>query len=119
MGHRSGYFIATRSDKVSYFKGGQRVKVTPVSSDYTVEEGDYIVAVDTSSSAVTVTIPTALVKKTGYVLIIDDQGGNAGSNNITVATAGSEKIDGAASATISTNYASIALYSDGSNWYSF
>jgi len=119
MGHKSGWFEATRTDKTNWFKGGQRVHVVSKSANYTVQEGDYIIGVDTTSSAVTVTIPTALVRKAGYVLIIDDKGGNAGSNNITVATEGSEKIDGAASATISTDYASLALYTDGSNWYSF
>lgn len=119
MGHRSGYFIATRSDKSSYFKGGQRVNVTSVSSNYTIREGDYIIAADTSSSALTITIPENLVAKKGYVIIVDDAGGNAGAHNITITTAGSEQIDGSGSTTISTNYASLALYSDGSNWYSF
>ena len=124
MAIRTSYIKTTRSDKTNtfeghvYFKAGQKVKVVSKTANYTAKESDYIIAVDTSGGAVTITLPTSALKA-GKVYIIDDKGGNAGSNNITVATEGSEKIDGAASATISTNYASLALYSDGSNWYSF
>lgn len=107
--------LTCRSTKV---EGKQYVKRRSVSAATTVNEDDYIIGVDTTSAAVTVTIPTALMED-GRVLIINDEGGNAGTNNITVATGGSEKVDGAATGSITTDYGTLALYSDGSNWYSF
>jgi len=38
-------------------------------------------------------------------------------HNITLATKGSEIIDGAGTYTLSANYQAISLYSDGSNWF--
>ena len=87
-------------------------------SNYTASASDFIIGVDTSSSAVTITLPSSAVSA-GKIYIINDEGGNAGTNNITVATEGSETIDGSASATISSNNGTLRLYSDGSNWFSF
>ncbi|RLG11856.1 hypothetical protein DRN69_07280 [Candidatus Pacearchaeota archaeon] len=118
MGRKFGWHSGKVTCKGLDNSGKQVVAHTSVSSNYTVKDDDYIIGVDTSGGAVTVTIPTALLKK-GRTLIINDEGGSASSNNITIATEGSEKIDGSATATISTNNASIGLYSDGSNWYSY
>lgn len=55
---------------------------------------------------------------TPFIFIIKDEGGNAGTNNIIVSTTGAGLIDGAATATISTNSASLSLYSDGTDLFS-
>ena len=52
---------------------------------------------------------------TGKVFVIKDAGG-AGTNAITIATAGSETIDGAASIQIISNYGAANLMFDGSNY---
>jgi len=71
----------------------------------------------TSTGAVTsLTLPTAQVYS-GRNLIIKDAAGNASTYNITIDTEGSEKIDGADTAVINTDYESISLYCDGSNWF--
>jgi len=88
------------------------------SANYTTTKNDFIIGVDTSSAAVTITLSSDSVEA-GRVVIINDEGGNAGSNNITIATEGSETIDGSATATISTNNASLRLYSNGTNWFTF
>jgi len=118
MGRKFGWHSGKVTCKGLNNSGKQLVAHTSVSSNYTVKDDDFIIGVDTSSSAVTITIPTSLLKK-GRTLVINDEGGNANSNNITVATEGSETIDGSATAAISTNNASLGLYSDGSNWYSY
>lgn len=69
----------------------------------------------TATGAVTITIASADIID-GRRIIIKDAGGNAGTNNITI-TPASGTIDGAASATISTNYGKAKLYSDGSNLF--
>ena len=95
-----------------------KIKYVKKTSAYTATEDDAIVGVDTTSSAVTVTLGSDLVSE-GRIIIIKDVGGNAGTNNITIATEGSETIDGAASTSISTNYGVVRLFSDGTNWFSF
>lgn len=104
----------------SNFKGRQKVNVTKATgATYTVKEQDYIIGVSASATtACTITIPTDLLVL-GRVIIVDDLGGGANSKNITIGTESTEKIDGGDTATISTNYGSLGLYSDGTNWFSF
>jgi len=78
---------------------------------------DIIHVVYTATAAVTsLTLPTAQVQS-GRVITINDAGNNAGTNNITIDTEGSELIDGAATKVINTNNDSVELYSDGNNWF--
>lgn len=49
---------------------------------------------------------------------VKDWSGGAGTNAITIATEGAEAIDGAASVQLTEDYASVQLYSDGTNLYS-
>ena len=78
---------------------------------------DYILLVTyTSAGAVTsLTLPTAQCID-GRLLVIKDSGGNSSINNITIDTEGAEKIDGEDTAVIGTDYNSINLVADGSNW---
>lgn len=98
--------------------GGTVVPHTTKTGAYTTTANDFIVGVDTTGGAVTITLGSAAVAA-GKVVIINDEGGNAGINNITIATEGSETIDGSATTTISTDNATVRLYSDGTNWFTF
>jgi hypothetical protein len=82
----------------------------------TVGSDDYIVAITQTPDAVTVTIPTARMAA-GRVLIVKDESGAANTHNITIATEGAEKIDGADTNVISADYGKVTLYSDGSHWF--
>jgi hypothetical protein len=53
---------------------------------------------------------------TGTVFIVKDISGAAFTNNITVTATGGALIDGAASALINTNYGSITLVFNGTQW---
>lgn len=57
-------------------------------------------------------------KETGRIFTIKDAAGNAGTFNITI-TPQTGTIDTAANYVINANYASIRLYSDGTNWFIF
>ena len=70
----------------------------------------------TSTGSCTVTWPTAQIL-TDRLVWIKDAGGNAGTNNITVATEGSQTIDGESTYVIDIDYAAVALYCDGSNLF--
>ncbi len=98
------------------FDAGLTVKHVSKSANYTATVNDYLIGVDTTGGAVTITLPSAGAIA-GKVFVINDEGGNAGTANITIATEGSETIDGSATATISTNYASLKIYSDGTNFF--
>jgi hypothetical protein len=72
-----------------------------------------IVLKKTTGAATTVTLPASPV--TGFELTIKDGKGDAGTNFITI-TPNAGTIDGAANIILSTNYASVSLLFDGSNW---
>jgi len=70
----------------------------------------------TETSAVTITLDSDDVDD-GKWILIKDASGHAGTYNITVQTEGSETIDGASTATISSDWGGLIIYSDGSNWF--
>ena len=70
----------------------------------------------TTTGACAITLATAETA-IGRTLIFKDAGGNAGTNNITISTEGTQKIDGADTCVIAVNYGYVQLYSNGTNWY--
>jgi len=89
--------------------------VTVNSAAYTAKGGDRVIGIN-RTGAVTLTLPSAEVRK-GRIYTIKDESGAAATNNITVATEGSETIDGSATDVINVNYESKSYYSDGTNWF--
>lgn len=87
-----------------------------VASNISTSSDDYYIGVDSAAGAFTVTLSSADATD-GRELIIHDDAGNAGTNNITIDTEGTESINGGASTTITSNYGSVRLRSDGTNWY--
>ena len=84
---------------------------------YSILASDNIIhSTYSATGAVTITLPTAQLVS-GRIITIKDAGGNAGTNNITIATEGAEKIDGLDTLVINNNYNSVTLYSDGTNWF--
>ena len=77
---------------------------------------DHLIAYTTLTAPRTVTLPTA-VGTLGQVIVIKDEGGNAGTQTITVAAQAGQTIDGAATKTIATAYGSLRCYSNGAVWY--
>ena len=79
-----------------------------------------IYACTDTNAARTLTISTATIQLGSptdiYQFSVKDQSGGAGTNNITIDTE-SGTIDGAASILINVNYASVKLYTDGTNVY--
>lgn len=80
--------------------------------------GQTVIGVTNTGAARTITLQTADMAN-GRIMIIKDESGGAGTNNITVATQGSETIDGANTVDITVDYGCLRLYSNGSNWFSF
>lgn len=111
------------SDAVlSYFDSSGNIhapfKRTTTAISYGALATDSIIAVTDNTSARTITLAAASALKAGQILIIKDEAGTAASaNNITIARAGSDTIDGATSVSITADYGVIRLYSNGSDKY--
>lgn len=91
----------------------QNYTATPIS--YQVLVTDYIVGVTSTAAARTITMPNTGMT-VGQSWTIKDESGAAVVNNITVSGNGAN-IDGAASYPINTNYGSITLYWNGTNFF--
>jgi hypothetical protein len=88
-----------------------------ITANTTAATAGRIYPVDTSGGAVTLTLATDIVSEGAYV-IVNDEGGAAATNLVTVDTEGSAVIDGATSRTIDSDYGALSFYSDGTDWYS-
>ena len=94
--------------------GGVNKDYVSVTSHYTLTTDNDVVFVDSSAALVNVYIPTA--NGVGGKEIIIKK--SVGSNNVVInPVVGTETIDGNSNFTISSNYESITLISDNSNWF--
>jgi len=92
--------------------------VNHAASPYTVLVTDDFIAVNTSGGVVTLLLPNA--PATGKVYYIKDSTGSSATSNISVTTVGGTvTIDGATTYTIATNYESIGVIFDGTNYEVF
>jgi len=88
-------------------------------ADYTIVEADRdkIVLVDATAGPVTITLLASATAGDGFRLVVKKVDSSA--NAVTVDGTASETIDGATTSTLSTQYDSVNLVSDGSNWHEF
>jgi hypothetical protein len=85
---------------------------TPGAYPYTTVPQDAVILVDSSAAR---TITPLASPNTGQRHIIKDSVGSAAANNITITPSG-KNIDGAASYVITTNYGSVTIIYNGSEW---
>lgn len=100
-----------------HVNGSQSVKRTGTAINYNVQPNDYLVAVTNTAAPRTVTLPSAVTMGEGKVYVIKDESGGAAVNNITINPQPGQTINGAPSATITTNFGVVRLYSNGANWF--
>lgn len=86
-------------------------------ANYTVDVTlDHTILADSTGGAFTVTLPAS--HTAGDTVVVKDSGGLAATNNITVATADADTIDGSASDIVIANpYESYEFRSNGTNWF--
>ncbi len=110
--------MADNKNAVAYLSYGYGQTDTAVrngvaDANYTATAADEIVALTSLTAARTITLPSAGSLPAGKQLIIKDESGScSGSNTITVAGT----IDGATNYVLSSAYASLRLYSNGTAW---
>ena len=110
----NGSYVKVLKDEIKAKSGGlfDNVYVSAKSTAFTAAVGfTYLV---NTGTAVTVSLPSAV---TNAAIVIKDSTGTAATNNITINRADSATIDGATSQAISSNYGSMKLISDGTNWF--
>lgn len=96
---------------------GQVVKRTATATTYTVLATDYYIGVTSTAAARTINLEAAATAGAGRVLIIKDESGGAGTNNITIDGNGAETIDGAGTLVIATNYGVATIICSGTAWF--
>lgn len=104
---------------ITIVTGGQRRKRTATATTYTALLTDHIIGVTSTAAARTINLPVAASAGEGFILIVKDESGGAGTNNITIDGDGSETIDGATTKVINTNYGAVRLYCTGSAWFTW
>lgn len=92
--------------------GIQVAITTPGAYPYTTLNTDYVILVDTSAAR---TITPLGSPTTGQMYRIKDNTGSAALNNITITPSG-KNIDGAASKVINSNYGSVDIVYNGTQW---
>lgn len=106
------------TDTETYFVKGQRFGRTTFSgANYTASTSDYLIGLTSLAIAPSIGLPHPSLVGVGKNYIIKDEVGGAATTTITIRSDGERLIDGATSLTITTNYGSRRLYTDGSNYF--
>ena len=98
-------------------KTDEASKVVSHSDDRVAQSDYHFIGVDTTTKPVTITLPAGTSVSSGKILLIKDEGGNAGTNKITVTTSDGSTIDGSSSVNLESDYAAISIYYNGSGWH--
>jgi len=90
-----------------------------ISASETHRSQERFVAVTSTGSAITITIGSNLIRRTSHFFYVIDEGGGAATDNITLATEGSETINGSGTYTMDVNREAVGVYSNGTNLFVF
>ena len=108
--------LALENRIATYLQGGgaTRGAYRSVTATGNVVSGDYLLVCDATAGAITMTLPSAaLVPGRIYVF----KRINSGANAVVVDPSGAETIDGAATHTLSAQWNSVTIMSDGTSWF--
>jgi hypothetical protein len=108
--------LALENRIATYLQGGGATRGTyrSVTATGNVVSGDYLIIADATGGAITMTLPpAALVSGRIYVF----KRINSGANAVIVDPSGAETIDGAATYTLSAQWNSVTIMSNGTAWF--
>ena len=114
-GDVSGSSALIFTNNILSIGGGLTLSRRSSNSSLTASIDDYYIGLDTTSTPLTLTLPSATLLSDGQAYVIKDEGGAANSNNITIAASGSQTIDGKNSIVLESPYASVQLYCNGND----
>ena len=116
----AGYLGASSTPLLNISSMGNTYQGKRTATDYVVLTTDCYIGVTSTAAPRTVTLPVGAPPATNQIFIIKDESGAAATNNITVTTTGGARlIDGAATYVMNTNYGSIQVIYDGTNYFVF
>lgn len=96
--------------------GGISANRLQITSSVTASNLNYFIGVS-ASSPITIQMPGAQTLSSGQNFVIKDEAGNAQNHNITVKPSGSQTIDGETAIILESPFASINIYTNGSDKY--
>lgn len=85
-----------------------------VNSDYTVDDDDYVILANASNGDIHITLPSAVIAIENTYNIKRISGGE---NKVFVDASNNELIDGQSGVSIDTQYATLTVISNGTQWY--
>jgi hypothetical protein len=98
--------------------GSFATNLQEISTSTTIAATSSIVGVTSITTPITITLPPVSSMAEGSEITVKDEAGDANTYNITVqGSATSQKIDGATTTILTSNYQAIKIYENGSNWY--
>ena len=100
-----------------YPKSLQKSSVVSKTANYTAVETDDIILCNSSGGAFTITLPAAATYNGKILTLKKTDSTFATANAITIDGNASETIDGALTTTLNTQYETLEIISDGSNWH--
>ena len=106
-------FINNKGQRINNFNFNTLI----LGSVYSVATQDFLIGITNLSYAPSIGLPRPKLVGSGKTYIIKDEAGGAGTTTITIRSAGEETIDGASTSTITSNYGSREVYTDGANWF--
>jgi hypothetical protein len=103
----------------NYFQGAMRIKslyvdVKAKDADYTVLAADSIINGTGGAGGITITLPAA-ASSTGRIITVTKV--DAGAGDVTIDGNGAETINGNATHDLTSQYESITIYCDGTEWF--
>ena len=108
--------LALENRIATYLQGGgaTRGAYRSVTTTGNVVSGDYLIVADAAGGAITMTLPpAALVPGRIYTF----KRINSGANAVVIDPSGAETIDGAATYTLSAQWNSVTIMSNGTAWF--
>jgi len=108
--------LALENRIADYLAGGgaTRGAIRTITATGSIVSGDYAILANSTSGAITINLPTAAILA-GRIFVFKRV--NAGANNVVIDPAASETIDGAATYTLSAQWASVTIISNGTAWF--
>jgi len=88
---------------------------TAVTTNYTASAADYILAITTTP--LSVELDSAQFAPGQVLLVKDESGTAAGGSEVILSASGAQRIDGARAVEMSSPYAALSIYTDGSDWF--
>jgi hypothetical protein len=113
--YRLGIAAGTAPNSTLQVGGSVAVGVSTKTANYTAGTSDYVLLCNATGGAFTITLPSP-AGATGRIYVIKRI--SSGSNTVTIGTtSGASTIDGAATYSLSSQYSSVELSTDGIAWY--